>query len=216
MSVNSVSSSFQYELHLEITSKCTLKCPLCPRTEVPGTYKVTDLSLELIEKIVSTSYEFDNVALCGNHGDPIYHSNFFQVIDLLLKLPGAPRIQINTNGSYKRPDWWRQLGEKLRSKDRVVFGLDGLKDTCKNYRVNCDWDSAWNGLVTLKKHSKCKLRWQWILFKYNEHQLAEAKQLCVEHGIDDFSIVKSSRFLEDINEEPTISLEEARRRFVGA
>ena len=208
------SRELKYELHLEITSRCALKCPLCPRTEFSENFSVTDMSMEMIKNITSTQQEFDNVALCGNHGDPIYHKDLFQILEHLKSLPGSPRIQINTNGSYKKESWWKELGSLLRKQDRVVFGVDGLEDTSRLYRVNGDWNSVWEGIATLKKHSCCQMRWQWILFRYNEHQLGRARELCEEFDIDDFSIIKSSRHLDKINEQPTITLDEARRRFM--
>jgi MoaA/NifB/PqqE/SkfB family radical SAM enzyme len=199
------------ELHLELTSKCTLKCPLCPRTEHFGEYNVKDLPLETIRQIVSTDKVYSSVSLCGDHGDPIYHSQFHDALPLLHQLPDQPLLSIATNGSHRKIPWWEKTAELLREKDHIVFGIDGLEDTNPIYRVNSSWSSILDGIKTVRKKSKAKIVWQWILFKHNEHQLVEAKKMATDLGVDRFMIVLSSRY-EDESKfcQPTINLQQAK------
>ncbi len=190
-----------------------LACPACPRTLFKGHYSVMDLSLEAIRGLVENSSKFSCVILCGDHGDPIYHPEFHEVLELLHSFPGQPPLWIATNGSYREESWWRRTAQLLREQDTVVFGLDGLADTSKLYRKNSDWYSATEGLRTLKQYGKCTVNWQWILFRFNEHQLSEARKLCEDWGVDEFSIIRSFRNATTDLTTPTISTDEAYERF---
>jgi MoaA/NifB/PqqE/SkfB family radical SAM enzyme len=190
-----------------------LACPACPRTLFKGQYSVTDLSLAAIRSLVESSPKVSFVILCGDHGDPIYHPEFHEVLELLQKLPGHPPFWIATNGSYRNESWWRRTAQLLREKDTVVFGLDGLADTSMLYRKNSDWHSATEGLRFLKRYGICKVNWQWILFRFNEHQLSEARKLCEAWGVDEFSIVRSFRNPATDLTTPTITTDEAYERF---
>ena len=204
------------ELHLELTSKCSLKCPQCPRTEHLGEYKVTEMSMNQVRRIINTNKVYEAISLCGDHGDPIYHSQFHSILSELVNMKGQPRIIIATNGSYKSEEWWHKTASILRLGDQVIFGIDGLEDTNSLYRVNSDWKSIMIAMKTLRVNLKITITWQWILFQYNENQLKEAYKIAKEVGLNKFLLIKSSRYDENtIFKTPTISLSEAECRLKG-
>lgn len=204
------------DLHLELTSKCTLACPACPRTYHKGKYAVTEVPIEVIENIVNSGKRFEMVTMCGDHGDPIYHTRFHDVLRLLLKLPGEPFLSVATNGSYRSREWWKETARILRKKDEVIFGVDGLEDTSHIYRRNNDWKSIIEGMRVLKEFGECRITWQWILFSFNQHQMEEAARLSRDLKVDRFMIVGSSRHEEVDPWRPTISISEAQERFMNA
>ena len=203
-------------LHLEISSKCALSCPLCPRTEYLGHYKITNLPLESISNIVQGGARFGEILLCGDHGDPIYHDRFHDVIRILLDLPGAPSISLATNGSHRSIDWWLETASLLRPQDNIVFGIDGLRNTSGIYRRGIDWDSSIAAIKTLKSNCPSTIVWQWILFKFNEHQLHDAAMLMRDLKIDIFILVESSRYEKTDSWCPTLTLSEANQIFKNA
>jgi len=194
-------------LHLEISSKCSLKCAYCPRTQHPNQYNVRDMDLAVLKNIVDIDKIYESVLLCGAHGDPIYHSQFHEVIGLLRQLKGSPWINMATNGSHRKEEWWVRTAQVFEKKDIVIFGVDGLEDTNHLHRKNSDWKSIMTAMKTLRRHSSCSMRWQWILFRHNQHQLREAKAMALDMGMEAFFIVESLRGVGD--DEPTISLQEA-------
>ncbi len=204
------------DLHLEITSKCALACPACPRTFHFGDYKVQDLPMPAIDNIVSSRQSYQGIFLCGDHGDPIYHTQFHSILEKLLKMPGEPFISISTNGSYRSRDWWIKTGQMLRRKDRIIFGVDGLKDTSHLYRRGNNWDSISLAIEALKSVSEVQVRWQWILFSHNENQLELAARQAWEWGVDRFVIVGSSKSIETDRWKPNLTLEQAESRFQRA
>lgn len=191
-----------------------LACPACPRTLFKGDYKITDLPVTAVSEIAQLQQSYDWIYLCGNHGDPIYHPQFHEILHVLTtQFRGSPPLYISTNGSYRDEAWWTETARILRPTDQVIFGIDGLALTSKLYRKNSDWDSATQGMRLLKQLGRARVAWQWILFNFNEDQLKDARRLSDEWGIDEFLIVRSFRNPTTNSDEPTISIEEAYARF---
>ncbi len=181
------------EWHLEVSSRCVLACPRCARTIMKGAYEVTDLPLAVVQRLFPQGTPVRKIILCGNHGDPIYHQRFHEIIAHLRSLgPAAPGLSIHTNGAFRDRAWWAETARILARTDRIVFSIDGLEDTNHLYRVNARWSTILEGIAECR--GKVGMVWKFIVFKHNEHQVEEAKRLAVELGFDDFNLVKSDRF----------------------
>jgi len=126
--------------HIEPTSKCILECPLCDRTWFYEKFKkrlTHEIDIEHLVKFFN-SYS-PSVNMCGNNGDPIYHSKFHELCLELKKI--NCRIRITTNGSGKQKEWWEKLCSILSHDDSITFSIDGLEDTNHLYRKNAKWNS---------------------------------------------------------------------------
>ena len=185
------------KIELEITSKCTLFCPDCARTKDKNEsimkWNFGQLSLNSIEKILLAPAS--GIILSGCYGDPIYHTEFHDVISLIKKYNKT--ILMNTNGSYRSADWWMKAASLFDERDSIVFSVDGLpgKDL---YRVNSDWPSIETGIRIITQHSAADTMWKWIVFKYNEYDVIEGYKLCKSLGIKSFELVKSGRCPPDM------------------
>jgi len=178
--------------HIEPTSKCTLECPLCDRTWFYETFKKRNLHEINIKHLVDFVGVNANVNMCGNNGDPIYHSQF---IELCQKLKDNNcKISITTNGSSKPKSWWRRLNKILDENDIVQFSIDGLEDTNHLYRRNAKWKSIM-GAIEIFAERKCKMHWKYIVFKHNQHQIKDAKELSSKLKFDYFQLERSDRWL---------------------
>ena len=178
--------------HIEPTSKCTLECPLCDRTWFYETFKKRNLHEINVDNIVNFIGVNASISLCGNNGDPIYHSNF---LELCKKFKDNNcSLHIHTNGSAKTKAWWEKLKNILTKDDCITFAIDGLEDTNHVYRKNAKWNSIMTAIKTLKNRD-FKTVWQFIPFKHNQHQILQAGKLSKELGIDEFKILQSDRWL---------------------
>ena len=128
--------------HAELTTRCVLECPRCPRTIHSGKYKVQDLPLEYIKEFVLASphKKSDRFNMSGSYGDPIYHMKFLDVIEFLDSIEQS--WWLSTNGSNKKISWWERFYNSYddskyshKTKNIVSFALDGLQDTNHLYRV---------------------------------------------------------------------------------
>ena len=186
-----------WHFHIEISSKCTLKCPRCARQEVPDSLINTELDLEFFKRNFTPEFIVANVekiTFCGDDGDPVYAHDLIPVIEYI-KSVRPVEIVIITNGSHKKITWWIQLGQLLDHNDSVHFSVDGYDNDSNNlYRVNSDWDTIIAGLQTLRSTSDCQIVWAAIAFKFNEHKLDFMQNFAQRLGADRFQITKSTKF----------------------
>ena len=178
--------------HVEPTSKCTLECPLCDRTWFYETFKKRNLHEINIEHLVDFVGVNAEVAMCGNNGDPIYHSQFIELCKRLKD--NNCKISITTNGSSKTKTWWEKLNNILDENDLVQFSIDGLEDTNHLYRRNAKWKSIMDAIEVFARRD-CQLTWKFIVFKHNQHQIKDAKELSKKLGFDNFRLEHSDRWL---------------------
>jgi MoaA/NifB/PqqE/SkfB family radical SAM enzyme len=183
--------------HIEISSKCTLKCLRCARTEMPDTLINSELSLEFFKKNFTPEFIESNVekiTFCGDDGDPIYAHDLIAVIEYIKSIKPV-KFVIVTNGSYKKEDWWTRLGQTLDQDDHIHFSLDGWDQASnEQYRVNSDWASIVQGVNTLRNSSHVYMTWDAIAFKFNENKLDDMKLLAKELGFDQFQLTLSTKF----------------------
>jgi MoaA/NifB/PqqE/SkfB family radical SAM enzyme len=186
-----------WHFHIEISSKCPLKCPRCARQEVPNGLVNTELDLEFFKRNFTPEFVLANVekiTFCGDDGDPIYAHDLIPVIDYIKRIKPV-EIVIVTNGSHKKTSWWKELGSVLTSNDTVHFSLDGWDNPSNSiYRIGSDFTSAIDGIVALKNSSKCQLVWAAIAFKFNEEHLDRMKEFAQTVGMDRFQLTKSTKF----------------------
>jgi MoaA/NifB/PqqE/SkfB family radical SAM enzyme len=178
--------------HIEPTSKCILECPLCDRTWFYEKFKKRlshEINIEHLLNFFKGTSPF--VSMCGNNGDPIYHSEFHKLCIGLKKINST--IEITTNGSGKKKEWWEKLCSILSNNDNITFSIDGLEDTNHLYRVNAKWNSIMQAIHTVTKHN-IDTTWKFIVFKHNQHQIEDAKKLSQELGIRNFEVVLSDRW----------------------
>ena len=169
--------------NIETTSRCRLQCPFCQRQREGGKEKVKaagEMSYESFRKI----YNFTtSINFCGQISDPIYHTDFLKILEIKKNEYPKHRMQIRTNGSGKKISWWEKAYDLSDKTIQWIFGLDGASQEVANiYRVNTNFDEVFNAMLLGVKKSAI-IKWQYILFKHNEHELELAKKLCEENGI---------------------------------
>ncbi len=186
-----------WHFHIEISSKCTLRCPRCARQEVPDSLVNTELDLEFFKRNFTPEFILANVekiTFCGDDGDPIYAHDLIPVIGYIKSIKPV-EIVIITNGSHKKPDWWAKLGNVLTKQDTVHFSIDGYNNESNNlYRVNSDFDSITEGIRALKASSQCRLVWAAIAFKFNELYINSMENLARQLDMDAFQLTLSTKF----------------------
>lgn len=175
-------------LHLELTTKCNARCPMCMRnyrgSEHNAGYPVTELSLSDIKKIFPKSSldQIELIILNGNLGDFGMATDAISIVNYFLDNSKA-RILIETNGSMRTPEWWIQL---VSDRVSIFWALDGIdNDTHQLYRINADFDRTLkNALAYISKGGHAS--WKFIPFKHNLHQQEQARQMSQELGFEEF------------------------------
>jgi MoaA/NifB/PqqE/SkfB family radical SAM enzyme len=184
-------------IHIELSSKCTLKCPRCPRTELDQDSLNREFSLAQFQSAFPISLlknSVKKILFCGDIGDPIYATQFLQIIKYI-KSNTWTTVEIVTNGSYKKPEWWTELGLMLTAYDKVTFSVDGWDQGSNNrYRVNSDWDSIIEGIRALRATGPVRINWSTIYFNFNEDKMRDIMLIAKDLKVDGFQTVKSSKF----------------------
>lgn len=191
--------------HIEPTNICTLKCSGCARTRFieqwPQHWKNHSLDINQLLKFLDIDLTDKIFFLCGNYGDPIYHTSFIDFVKKIKNRNGI--VTITTNGSYRNQDWWNELTSLLTPKDTIIFSIDGIPDNFTTYRVNADWNSIQQGIEICVK-SSCRTKWKYIPFSYNQDNITQARLLSTNLGVDQFIVEPSDRFDEQtIHFQPT-------------
>ena len=182
--------------HIEVCSKCSLRCPRCSRQEVPEGLSNVDLTLDWFKQNFTDLIlsEVKKITFCGDDGDPIYAKDFIKILKWIRHHNTQVQFVIVTNGSYKTKQWWEELATVLTDNDHIHFSLDGWDQESNNkYRVNCDWDSIIQGIKCLQK-SKVYKTWAAIAFKFNEHRIEYMQDLAHKLKFDAFQLTLSTKF----------------------
>lgn len=186
-------------IHLEITSKCQARCPMCPRRPGGGPLHpyltLEEITIEQFKEWFSDDFiqQLKHLYMCGNLGDPIIARDTLEIFKHLRTLNPTMSLHMHTNGSARSTDWWEELA---RLNVAVIFGLDGLADTHSLYRVSTDWDKIIeNAKAFIAAGGNAS--WDMLIFKHNMHQVEECRTLANELGFANFRAKNTSRFRGD-------------------
>lgn len=189
-----------YHWHLELSSKCTLFCPRCPRTEFPEVPWINkDMTLEFVKTFLTPELlrsQVKRLTLCGDVGDPIYCKEFLDICRYFKTENPQLHLYIITNGSHKKPSFWTELGSILNEHDAINFSVDGYDQESNNlYRVNSKFSSIIDGIIALRESNKqVFINWAAIVFSFNENHLTSMQEYAKSLGCDNFQITKSTKF----------------------
>jgi len=198
---------YRYEdiksVHIEPTQGCNAACPQCDRNmnggkDNPYLRNAMFGSVDYYEMFPWHFVEqLDSMYMCGNLGDPCV-SNY--AIEGFRSFRNAnPKIWLgmNTNGGARLDYFW----EDLADIDVVVtFSIDGLEDTNHLYRQKVKWERVMENVKAFINRGG-RAKWDFIVFKHNEHQVEEARQLAMDMGFEKFQVKKTGRFFSTVTHE---------------
>lgn len=189
-------------IHLEVTDKCNASCPQCARNKNGGpenpNLPKSELSLEDVKTILPPSFVADlkRLYMCGNFGDPMMARDTLEIFKYLREENANMTLSMNTNASARTKDWWRELANIYGEKGNVKFGIDGLKDTHHLYRKGTDFERIIDNAEAFIGAGGHAI-WEFIIFRHNEHQIEEARELALKIGFKEFRVKKTGRFFSN-------------------
>lgn len=187
------------DIHLELTSKCQARCPMCPRRVNGGILNplvdIAEISLEQFKRWFSSDFinQLDNFIMCGNLGDPIVAQDCLEIFKYLRESNPSITLSMHTNGSARHIQWWRDLAQV---NVKVKFGIDGLQDTHSLYRIDTSFSTIIRNATEFIKAGG-EAEWHMLVFKHNEHEIDECRLLSENLGFKKFLIKHTSRFKDD-------------------
>ena len=175
-------------LHVEASTHCNARCPLCPRNlhgyNVPGVYPELNLTIKAFEKVLAQFPDKTFVYFNGNLGDPMMNPDILSLVEM-----SNCYTNVFTNGGIGRRETWTGLAKQ---NGMVTFSIDGLEDTNHLYRQDVKWDQ-------IMKRARWYIdaggtaEWKFVVFKHNHHQIAQAKLLSQQLGFNSFEVVDHGR-----------------------
>ena len=172
---------------LEPTNHCNLKCPLCPTgrgdTSVPyGLFK-----LDKYKEVVDVISRWAQTVRLFAWGEPLLNKSFIEMIRYASQNPYKMRTFTNVNLNVITDE---QIKGLLTSNlDILHASIDGVtQEVYEKYRVGGNLEAVFNNLkklIAAKElyKSNTKIKWAFIVNKYNEHQVEEAKRMARDFGI---------------------------------
>ena len=190
-----------YIFHIELTDKCNAGCPMCPRTDAmnfckPDREKVFNVELSMDDFKQHFTDEFcartEEIVFGGAYGDPLAASQLLEIADHLTAR--GVRLAVSTNGSLRKPEWWRRLGKMMkRTGSRLELHIDGLADTNPLYRVKTDFAKIIEN-ATAYIATGARAEWHFIIFRHNQHQIDAAFRRSRAMGFAEFTLIDTIRF----------------------
>ena len=185
------------DIHLEITNKCQARCPMCARRTQGGPINpnmvLDEIDLETFKKWFDESFisQLWNLYMCGNLGDPVVAQDTLEIFKYIRSVNSTITLSMHTNGSARDLKWWKELA-KLNVT--VIFGIDGLEDTHKLYRVDTDWSKIIKNAQAFIEAGGLA-EWHMLVFEHNEHQIEQCKELSTEIGFKNFVSKHTARIV---------------------
>jgi MoaA/NifB/PqqE/SkfB family radical SAM enzyme len=193
------------EYQIEITTYCNAACPQCPRNIQGGNINpympLVHLDKSVIDKVFTTEIclKLQQIFFCGSYGDPIMHPEFLDILYDFRKKNPTLWLYIHTNGGVHDTDYWQEIAKIMNGYGQIDFGFDGLEDTLHLYRRNIKYSVAMRNARAFIDNGG-RAQWNFIVFKHNEHQIEQARQLSKEYNFVNFLPRKTGRFYDHTNE----------------
>jgi MoaA/NifB/PqqE/SkfB family radical SAM enzyme len=156
---------------------------------------LTDWDLQRFQSIFTDEVlaQISVINFCGNFGDPIMNNDLISMCSYASSKNPNLSIVISTNGSARTIAWWEQLAKALPKDHKIIFALDGLKETHSIYRIGTNYDAIIKNASAFIAAGGIA-HWMFIRFKHNEHEVETARNISKEVGFAAFTVKDSKRF----------------------
>ena len=142
------------QLVLFVTSRCNMRCEHCFYLEEINDSSRTELSLKQIETLASELGGLNWIALSG--GEPYLRKDLVEIIQSFYRYSRPNIMSHVTNGYY--PDRISVMTKRMaatcpKSKNLVIFSLDGLEETHEQIRHSPgSFDKVRESIQSVQKH----------------------------------------------------------------
>ena len=179
-------------VHVEATDRCNAQCPVCIRSYQGGPEREkyvtnSELGLQHFEKHLGDVFckNVVNWNFCGNKGDPSSALELVDIFTYLLECNPDTIITMRTNGGARSESFWKSIGELFEGTNcKIVFAVDGLKDTNHLYRKNVKWKNLMRNMKAFYRNGGYGLGWfDTLKFAHNQHQWDEITLLAKRFGV---------------------------------
>ena len=168
---------------VEVTNRCNLSCPMCPRESV--SFATQDMDLAFIKKLLDDNPGLESIWPYG-YGESFLHPDLFEII----RYAKTKRIvvSLSTNGTLLTTDNTKRLIES--GLDYMILAIDGATAaTYERYRYGARFERVVANverLLALKNHSRTEMHVtvQMIRMEGNEAEIDQFRRMWKRKGVD--------------------------------
>lgn len=133
------------------------------------------MQMDLFNKVVDEAQAFIKHCYLSNWGEPTLNKH---LPEMIRRVNQFATIDLATHGLGITED----MADAISECDTVSVSIDGTdQETYEKYRVGGKLEDAMRGLKLLVSKSK-RVNWTFVVFRENEHQLAEAQRIAADIG----------------------------------
>jgi len=187
----------------EMTDYCNAACPMCARFDwnlnlVKGVTNAHHTTLEFVKQRIGDEIisRLKGWTCQGTYGDASMNPETVDIFRYLKAINPDIEIVMHTNGGARNKDFWKLIAE---IGVLVTFGIDGLEDTNHLYRRNVKWENLMANTKTYIDNGG-EASWEMLVFKHNQHQIEDCKELSTNMGFVSFENMFSERWMDFDNE----------------
>jgi MoaA/NifB/PqqE/SkfB family radical SAM enzyme len=176
-------------IRIEASSFCQLRCPSCPTTAgaIHPTIASGHLRLEDFRALVDDNPSIRAVEL-SNYGEALLNPQLIAILQYAHLKSVAMSLHNGVNLNHCRDEL---LEAFVKYQVQVITcSIDGAsQETYRVYRVRGDFDRVIGNIKRINHfktvhHSEVpRLRWQFVVFGHNEHEIPAARAMAAELGM---------------------------------
>ena len=186
-----------FSIDFEPTTSCNLRCPECPSGLRKFSRPTGMLEMNRFKKTVDEISKHSFYLMFYFQGEPFLNSNFLEMVTYAKSK--NLYVATSTNAHYLTEE---KSEEVIASGlDRLIISIDGIdQEAYGKYRIGGHLEKVLEGTKRIveakrKQQKGPHIIWQFIVFKHNEHQINDVKDLGKELGVDEVRI-KSAQIYE--------------------
>ncbi len=176
-------------IQLDASSACQLRCPSCPTTDgaIHPTVGTGLLGVENLRALLDANPDLQAIEL-SNYGEIFLNPALPEILKLCQERNVATTAGNGVNLNSARPE---ALEAVVRYGMRMLsVSIDGAsQESYQKYRVRGQFDTVITNIVRINAHKRRlgakypALRWQFVVFGHNEHEIEAARAMAAALGM---------------------------------
>lgn len=190
-----------HEFVIEVTSRCNLYCPMCPR-EVSTTVGNKDMEMETFHRALERVRDVASFIWMAGLGEPMMNKHFLTMVKEVKQAGIA--VGASTNGTFLTDKWQDRLLDS--GLDLLIVSFDGAdKETYEKVRIGANFDKVCANVqrfAARKAERRADKPWlilQMIELRQTQGQAQQFRDMWDIPGVDAVRIKKDElQFADDL------------------
>lgn len=180
--------SWPTHMHVEVSSRCNLNCPVCPQGEGKLKRDKPMMELEMFRQLMGEAGPYLLAVCLWSWGEPLLNPHLTEMIRIA-KSYGVITL-VSTNGQCLKDE---KVLENLicEPPTYLIVAIDGLTEESNSvYRVGGRLEPVLKGVQRIARAKRGLgqrfplLRLSYIVMKHNQHELTQVEEFAATNGFD--------------------------------